>query len=79
MYDVSLLIHDISFKNLEPVKSDKLSRYYINWHQYPHPIIISSNDWLFKGKHVLYHAKINGIKKVPAIILENVIVLKNST
>lgn len=79
MYDVSILIHDISFKNLEPVKSDKLSRYYINWHQYPHPIIISSNDWLFKGRHVLYHAKINRIKKVPAIILENVIVLKNST
>lgn len=75
-YDISEVIRYISFDQLEENKSEKLSNYYNNWHQYPHPIIVSSNDWVFKGKHILHHAKEKKIKKVPAIILENVIVLK---
>ena len=76
MYDTTELIHKISFKNLEASKSQKLARYFINWKQYPHPIIVSGNGWVFKGKHILEHSKRNHIKMVPAIVLENVIVIK---
>lgn len=79
MYDASKLMQFISFNSLEKSKMKKLEEYYERYHQYPHPIIVSSNDWLFKGKHILYHAKKINTPVVPAIVLDNVVVLMKSS
>lgn len=79
MYDSTKLIEELSFKYLEMSKMEKLERYYNKIHQYPHPIVVSSNNWLFKGKHILYHARKINQPIVPAIILENVVVLMNTS
>ena len=63
---------------LEEFKIDKVNEYYEKNHQYPHPIVVSSNSWLLKGKHVVYHAIEHGIKIVPAIVLRNVVVIKDT-
>ena len=79
VYDIQELLRDMKFNKLEKTKSNNLAAYYRNWGQYTHPIIVSSNGWLFKGKHILHHAK--GIKRnnVMAIVLENVVVLNKNT
>lgn len=79
MYDASELIKYLSFRYLEMHKMEKLEEYYHKYHQYTHPIIVSSNDWLFKGKHILYLAKKMQQPVVPAIILENVVVIRNAS
>lgn len=79
MYDATKLIQCLSFKYLEKNKMGKLAGYYNKIHQYPHPIVVSSNDWLFKGKHILYHARKIGEPIVPAIILDNVVVIMNTS
>lgn len=77
MYDASELINYLSFRYLEMHKMEKLEAYYHKYHQYTHPIIVSSDGWLFKGKHILYLAKKMKNPIVPAIVLENVVVIRN--
>lgn len=77
-YDITEIVSHLSFKNLEEEKSKKLENYYDKFNQYPHPIIVSVNGWLFKGKHILEHAKRHRKTIVPAVVLENVIVIKKS-
>lgn len=79
MYDATKLTECLSFKYLEKSKMGKLAGYYNRIHQYPHPIVVSSNDWLFKGKHILYHARKIGSPIVPAIIFDNVVVIMNTS
>lgn len=74
-YNIQELLRYMKFNKLEPTKSKNLAAYYRNWGQYTHPIIVSSNDWVFKGKHILNHAKTIDRETVLAIILENVVVL----
>jgi len=79
VYDIQRLLQFMKFNKLEKSKSNILDNYYRNWKQYPHPIIVSANGWVFKGKHILHHAK--GIKRraVMAIVLDNVVVLNKDT
>lgn len=79
MYDASKLIECLSFRFLEMSKMEKLENYFNTIKQYPHPIVVSSNGWLFKGKHILYHARKIHCPVVPAIVLENVVVIMNSS
>lgn len=79
MYDATGLIEKFSFEHLDPTKMQKLGAYYNRVHQYTHPIVVSSNDWLFKGKHILCHAKKIHRHIVPAIILENVVVMESTS
>lgn len=78
-YDVREVVREISFKNLDPGKSKKLSAYYNNWKQYPHPAIVSSNGWFIKGLHILHHAKKIQKRRVMAVVLENVVVMDKNT
>lgn len=79
VYDIRELLRFMKFNNLEKTKSNNLSAYYRNWGQYPHPMIVSSNAWVFKGKHILHHAKRIKRKSVMAIVLDNVVVLDKDT
>ncbi len=79
VYDIRELLKYMRFNKLELTKSNKLAAYYHNWGQYTHPIIVSSNAWIFKGKHILHHAKRIKRKSVMAIVLDNVVVLDNDT
>ena len=45
-------------------ENEKVDLYYQLHQHYPRPIVISANNWVFKGIHILYHAKRNGIKTV---------------
>ena len=74
VYDIQELLRYMKFNKLEKNKSKSLAAYYRNWGQYPHPMIVSANDWVFKGKHILHHAKGIKRKQVIAIVLENVVV-----
>lgn len=73
-YDIREVLKYVSFDRLDSDKSKKLASYYRNWNQYPHPVVVSSNDWIIKGMHILNHAK-DKRHKVMAIILENVVVI----
>ncbi len=73
-FEVEPVAKYISFNRLSKKKSQLISSYYRNWGQYPHPIIVSSNGWVIKGLHILYHAKKNKKQYVPAVILENVVI-----
>lgn len=75
VYYIQDLLRYMKFDRLEKTKSKNLAAYYRNWRQYPSPIIVSSNNWVFKGKHILNHAKGIKRKSVMAIVLENVVVL----
>lgn len=79
VYDIGDLLRYMKFNKLEKTKSNNLAAYYRNWGQYPHPMIVSSNSWVFKGKHILHHAKRIKRKSVMAIVLENVVVLDKDT
>ena len=73
VFDISKVIRDIDFKSIEQYGNRKVDTYYAINGYYPRPIIISSNQWILKGLHILYHAKNHGIKTVQAIQLDNVI------
>ena len=79
VYDIKDLLRYMKFNKLEKTKSNNLAAYYRNWGQYTHPMIVSSNGWVFKGKHILHHAKKIKRKSVMAIVLENVVVLDKDT
>ena len=79
VYDIREVLKHMKFNNLEKSKSRALAEYYSKWGQYTHPVIVSSNGWIFKGRHILHHAK--GIKRhgVIAIVLDNVVVINKDT
>ena len=79
VYDIREVLKYMRFNKLEKNKSKALAAYYRNWGQYTHPVIVSSNGWIFKGRHILHHAK--GIKRhsVMAIVLDNVVVNNKDT
>lgn len=79
VYYIQGLLQYMKFNRLEKTKSRNLAAYYRNWGQYPHPMVVSSNDWVFKGKHILHHAKGIKRKSVMAIVLDNVVVLDEGT
>ena len=79
VYDIRELLKYMKFDQLEKTKSNNLAAYYRNWGQYTHPIIVSSNGWVFKGRHILHHAKRIKRKSVMAIVLDNVVVLNKDT
>ena len=79
VYDIQDLLRYMKFDKLEESKSRNLAAYYRNWGQYTHPMIVSSNGWVFKGKHILHHAKGIKRKSVMAIVLENVVVIDKDT
>jgi 5-methylcytosine-specific restriction endonuclease McrA len=72
MYDVSKITSPLNFNCVGSKEYNKVNWYYGEHFVYPRPIIVSANDKLLKGIHIVCHAKNNGIKFVPAIILENV-------
>jgi len=78
-FDATEIVNYLSFRFLESHKMEKLEAYYRQYHQYTHPIIVSSDGWIFKGKHILYLAKKNKNPIVPAIVLENVVVIRNTS
>ena len=78
-YDIQEILGYMKFNKLDTTKSNILASYYRNWGQYTHPIIVSSNGWVFKGKHILHHAKNIKRKSVMAIVLDNVVVLDKDT
>lgn len=75
-YDTTELIEEINFGCLQKFKIEKVKEYYEKNHQYNHPIIVSSDGWLLKGLHILYYAKQINDLIVPAIVLENVVVIR---
>lgn len=79
VYNIQELLKYMRFNKLEKTKSNNLAAYYRNWGQYTHPIIVSSNGWVFKGRHILHHAKKIKRKSVMAIVLENVVVVDKDT
>lgn len=76
-FNTALILPGIDLDWIEESGNQTIDCYYKQNGHYPKPIIISANNWVFKGFHILYHAKMHGIKKVPAIILENVIRIRN--
>lgn len=78
IYDVSEIAKYISFKYLDKDKYKKLEKFFDKTHRYKNPIIVSANGWLFKGKHILKHAKLHNKRRIPAVVLDNVIVIRNS-
>ncbi len=79
VYDIQELLEYLKFDKLEKTKKDIIEKYYQEWGQYPHPIVVSSNGWVFKGKHILNHAKKIKRKSVMAVVLENVVVIDKDT
>ena len=75
---ISLLFTGRNFNLIKEKGNDSMDKYYEENHHYPKPIIVSSNNFVFKGLHILYHAKTHGIKEVPAVLLENAIKLNGS-
>jgi hypothetical protein len=74
MYDVTNVLSCMNFpKGVGKKKLKKVVDYYEEYHVYPNPIVVTSNGWVLKGLHILYHAKMHDISEVPAIILENVV------
>lgn len=56
-------------------KYKKIERYYQKYGYFQKPIIISKNRFLLDGFNQLLFAKENHIKKIPTIVLENVIIV----
>ena len=76
VYSIEELIKTVKFSKFDKRKYGKVAAYYRKHGQYPHPLILSGNGRVLKGKHMLYHAKTIGRKSLIAIVLENVIVLE---
>lgn len=75
-YDISEVLKQVTFEQIERDGNEKVNQYYKKYKHYPRPIIVSRNGWVFKGMHILYHAKSHGITSVKAVVLDNVIRLK---
>ena len=75
-FNIEEIIDELNFETIERFGNDKVDLYYQLHQHYPRPIVISANNWVFKGIHILYHAKQNGVKTVSCIRLDNVIRIK---
>lgn len=64
---------ELSFGKFHNKSQEKLSEFYMENNHYPRPMIVTSNDYILQGKDILFHARENGIKLVPVIILDNVV------
>lgn len=73
--DVSSFQDNINFNVLDSERILKHTNFFKSHHNYMHPIVISSNNWVLKGLHVIYQSKKWHRSMVPAIILDNVVVL----
>lgn len=73
MLPVEQLARDIDFSDVKRTGNKKMNLYFELHGYYPGPVVISDNGWVFKGFHILYHAKTHGIKKVYCVKLENVV------
>ena len=74
-YAVCIITDEIDFSRIQfdPIRIKKMEDFYNRYGHYSKPVIVSSNDWILQGLHVLYHAKKHSIRFVPAIVLENVV------
>lgn len=75
-FEVSTVIDQIDFEQIERFGNDKVDLYYELHGHYPRPLVVSSNNWVFKGIHMLYHAKVHGIRTMSCIRLDNVVRIK---
>lgn len=75
-FEVASVIDELDFEVIERFGNEKIELYYQLHGYYPRPIIVSKNNWVFKGIHILYHAKTNGIKTISCVRLDNVIRIK---
>ena len=75
-FEVDSVIDELDFEIIERFGNDKIDLYYQLYGHYPRPIIVSSNDWVFKGIHILYHAKEHGIRTISCVRLDNVVRIK---
>ena len=76
MLPVEEIAKDIDFSEIKRMGNHKTDLAFELNGYYSRPVIISSNGLVFKGFHILYHAKKHGIKKVYCIKLDNVIRVK---
>ena len=73
-YDITNLLRHMDLRRIK--KDDQnVKMWFDQSHTYCKPIIVSSDGWMYKGAHILYHARNHGITKVPAVVLDNVIKL----
>lgn len=59
-------------------KYQKILRFYQKYHKMPRPVVVDKNLKLLDGYNLILFAKENNIKKIPVIILENVILQKRN-
>lgn len=64
-------------KKYKGKKYASIKAHYEEYHNLPKPVVVDKNGFLLDGYITLMFAKEQGIKKVPTIILENVIVHYN--
>ena len=76
--NVKELLENVNLKKISECKYRKAESYFILFKQYQRPIIVSGNGWLLEGKCNLKHAKRHGKQRLCAIVLDNVVVKKNS-
>lgn len=77
-YNVTKILKYFSFKGLKKSRINEIEEYFKLHKQYPELLIVSGNNWVFRGKYILEHAKRHKITFVTAVVLSNVIVIKDS-
>lgn len=77
-YNVTKILKYFSFKGLKESRIKEIEEYFNLHKQYPELLIVSGNNWVFRGKYILEHAKRHKITFVTAVVLSNVIVIKDS-
>lgn len=79
-YTLGPLIDEIDFSAIKRAHAAnrRIQEFFSKYHRYPCPIVVSSNDWIFKGLHILYHARKNSIASVPAVVMDNVVHISQS-
>jgi len=75
-FEISTVVDKIDFEQIERFGNEKIELYYQLHGYYPRPLVVTANNWILKGIHILYHAKIHGIKKVSCVRLDNVVRVK---
>lgn len=71
-YDITDILSRIDSFNIAQKRFEKIVEHYDATHSYPRPIIVTADGWVLKGMSILYHAKLNNVTELEAIILENV-------
>jgi hypothetical protein len=76
-YPISTVVDQIDFSPITEKSNRRINEFYRKYKHYPKPIIVSSNDWVFVGMHVLFHAKTHGVPFVKAVVLDNVVRIRS--